>query len=829
MRRGILSASAVAAFLGVLLLLAALPAVAQSSDNQCSEPGCNAKACLPNCGITSGAPQSCPYQVFGNDLKNPRQVLPGKDGVLHLEFVTRVVEPACVPTYGLQAFACAPGNCPGGCQCTPPATYDPTTNTCSDKSGPTCSAGNQWTMLRFPLRMYGTSIDPSRPIDPDNADDSNTIYGFPGPTMRVRKSSAPGKTDGTRLKLKLYNRLPSQNYPGDPMACNPACVVEPPAPNGGADPQKYPNGQLVCQVPPDCYHGDNVTNLHFHGTHVSPQEHSDFILLSLLPKGAENTKAHMHPHGDTVVGDYWYDINPIPWNQAEGTHWYHPHKHGSTAEQILNGMAGALIIEGPFDDWLNKYYEVPGGGQGDFEKVLVLQQVWPTINFYNTNHLAIYPPVLLVNGQASPVIRMKPGETQRWRFINATMQNGAQMELDLGQGMVWRQIAQDGVQLAEMNFICQPLYANTVAASSTIAAAAQAACAKLYPPNVAKVLQGIPFSPGNRADFLVRAPVVPGTYQVMHQIVGDLNQRVRSRLDDRAEALRAGAGLAKEVQHNLMASVAEASGGTVNFKGVAAPLFSVVVEGAPVKPRPFPLTTLDDKNCATTPKPFYCWPETPVFLRDIDPASVIDRPVVAFSMEGTAPGLQPNQFTINGDGYCPNCAGETMVLGSTEQWTVTNDSAPKHPFHIHINPFQLTGYSDPTAKAGQADQPNVSFPKPWIWWDTVALPAPVGNYDASAKNCTAQKPCMQFLTKFEDFTGEYVIHCHFLGHEDRGMMENVQVVCKNRQTEFGHPVAGREDDCVTGPFQDAACDCQDPVCLQSQCTNAAMGHGGGHH
>ena len=32
--------------------------------------------------------------------------------------------------------------------------------------------------------------------------------------------------------------------------------------------------------------------------------------------------------------------------QAPGTHWYHAHKHGSTALNVTNGMAGALIIEG---------------------------------------------------------------------------------------------------------------------------------------------------------------------------------------------------------------------------------------------------------------------------------------------------------------------------------------------------------------------------------------------------------------------------------------------------------------------------------------------------
>jgi FtsP/CotA-like multicopper oxidase with cupredoxin domain len=31
-------------------------------------------------------------------------------------------------------------------------------------------------------------------------------------------------------------------------------------------------------------------------------------------------------------------------------------------------------------------------------------------------------------------------------------------------------------------------------------------------------------------------------------------------------------------------------------------------------------------------------------------------------------------------------------------------------------------------------------------------------------------------TRFSDYTGQYVLHCHILAHEDRGMMELVEVV-----------------------------------------------------
>lgn len=39
-------------------------------------------------------------------------------------------------------------------------------------------------------------------------------------------------------------------------------------------------------------------------------------------------------------------------------------------------------------------------------------------------------------------------------------------------------------------------------------------------------------------------------------------------------------------------------------------------------------------------------------------------------------------------------------------------------------------------------------------------------------------------SRFVDFTGEYVLHCHILIHEDRGMIQLIEVVPD--QTEYIH-------------------------------------------
>ncbi len=46
------------------------------------------------------------------------------------------------------------------------------------------------------------------------------------------------------------------------------------------------------------------------------------------------------------------------------------------------------------------------------------------------------------------------------------------------------------------------------------------------------------------------------------------------------------------------------------------------------------------------------------------------------------------------------------------------------------------------------------------WHDTVVVP---------------RFGSVTFRSRFEDFTGRYVLHCHMINHEDLGMMQIVEV------------------------------------------------------
>ena len=117
-----------------------------------------------------------------------------------------------------------------------------------------------------------------------------------GPVIRVRP--------GTTFKIRVHNDLAEGKPDPDPTGTLPGDI--------GATFEKP--------------HGLCTTNLHTHGLHVSPSGDADDIFRLIEPK-CNRTFTY------TIKSDH-----------PSGTFWYHPHKHGSVAYQLSNGLAGALIV-----------------------------------------------------------------------------------------------------------------------------------------------------------------------------------------------------------------------------------------------------------------------------------------------------------------------------------------------------------------------------------------------------------------------------------------------------------------------------------------------------
>ena len=70
------------------------------------------------------------------------------------------------------------------------------------------------------------------------------------------------------------------------------------------------------------------TNLHTHGLHIVGDGDGDDITRVV--------------QGGNTCLDYTWDIAA---DHPGGTHWYHPHYHGKTNEQVAGGAFGMIIVE----------------------------------------------------------------------------------------------------------------------------------------------------------------------------------------------------------------------------------------------------------------------------------------------------------------------------------------------------------------------------------------------------------------------------------------------------------------------------------------------------
>ncbi|MEO0484876.1 MAG: multicopper oxidase domain-containing protein [Pseudomonadota bacterium] len=113
-------------------------------------------------------------------------------------------------------------------------------------------------------------------------------------------------------------------------------------------------------------------------------------------------------------------------------------------------------------------------------------------------------------------------------------------------------------------------------------------------------------------------------------------------------------------------------------------------------------------------------------------------------------------FRIDGEQYS-GAPRHVVTLGTSEEWTVENNTAAVHAHHIHVNPFLVTHIN------GRELAPTDPLRR---WQDTIALPFSTNDGPGT----------ITYKTRFETFTGKFVLHCHILRHEDRGMMQTVEVV-----------------------------------------------------
>jgi FtsP/CotA-like multicopper oxidase with cupredoxin domain len=111
-----------------------------------------------------------------------------------------------------------------------------------------------------------------------------------------------------------------------------------------------------------------------------------------------------------------------------------------------------------------------------------------------------------------------------------------------------------------------------------------------------------------------------------------------------------------------------------------------------------------------------------------------------------APGMGM-VFLINGRPYDHDRVDTRVRLGDTEEWEIVNAGVMDHPFHVHINPFQVI------SRNGRPEAIRA-------WKDVVLVRA---------------GETVRIRTRFDDFPGRTVYHCHILDHEELGMMGVLEI------------------------------------------------------
>src|ERR1700724_274757 len=178
----------------------------------------------------------------------------------------------------------------------------------------------------------------------------------------------------------------------------------------------------------------DMTNLHFHGLPVSPNSPQDDV-LGMLAK----------------PGQVLHYSAKIPRDHPPGLFWYHTDPHGESHRQVLDGMSGAIVIEGmeryvPEVARLRERVIVVRGRSIEHDpNAAALRRAVEIPAKECGGQAEAVDEIFTVNGAVRPRIEIAPNERQFWRVVNASADRYLDLHLD---GQVFEIAALDGMPLA---------------------------------------------------------------------------------------------------------------------------------------------------------------------------------------------------------------------------------------------------------------------------------------------------------------------------------------------------------------------------------------------
>jgi FtsP/CotA-like multicopper oxidase with cupredoxin domain len=454
--------------------------------------------------------------------------------------------------------------------------------------------------------------------------------------------------------------------------------------------------------------GKNVlTNIHYHGLHVSPEGESDNIFRTFKPNPDPD-----NPYTSTVVLEH---------NQPRGTYWYHAHFHGISDGQVMGGLSGLIMLDGLTSLLPDDFAHVP-------ERQITLRDVQLAKNEdgsdkftedgYNilADNSQIDPAPAsthrLVNGLYKPTFTMRSGEYELWHLANI----GSDVFYKVA--LAKRKESPDKLPLDEQSFF--------VVAEDGVP--------------VWEVWSGreLLIPPGKRFDVLVLGRA-KGTYELLTLPYAQTSNNQMTKL--------------KPIPCDPPPAGPNCIGKTETLATI---------------------TTAGDSGSGPPPLPTRVAPEGDPTAKDLSdvPIADDDKKTFTFDYPGgapfraviyTGPPPEPLDKAIFDIKQMPIVA---PVLGSTQEWTLVNKTRDDHPFHIHINGFQVTKTNEVTTSNPEG---NLVDYNAHGHQDVVNIP--------KARNVNGATIDGKVVIRqhYADFDGWYVFHCHILNHEDVGMMRTIQV------------------------------------------------------
>lgn len=527
-----------------------------------------------------------------------------------------------------------------------------------------------------------------------------------GPTIETK----PGET----VRVALHNR----------MEGNPGCK---------------PDDHNV----PKCF---DYTNFHTHGLWVTPGQN---------PDGTQ---------GDNVMitidvgGNQNFAFN-IPPEHPAGTFWYHAHVHGSTALQVASGMSGALILRGDRKPTATTNGDIDTllAPMNPKERILLYQQIsyacgqingepdWNcsgkvgTINNYDQLGGSAWNEsgrFTSINGQVLPEFPgAAAGKTERWRMIHGGIAATIQVFLRAakpGAALPPKLTPVQAGQWIVDNCTGDVVHQFAIAADGLTRS-------RIVDRGADKPTT---MQPGYREDVLVTFPHA-GLYCVIDTAVPfGASQAPENRALLGIVQVAAGHDVADQ-RIWLLNQLTGAAG--LAYKGDPAVVHQV---------------TADLQNGMRTTK----FQPHKSLLGESD----VGHQDLAFTfVDNNTRGAVATKFDGSNAIAYDGSMTRTLALGTTDEWRMTSKSG-SHPYHIHVNPFQIVKILDPngvdvseTGEPGIGDMQYANLRGEWK--DSLFIKR--GGYTVVTR------------THYERFDGVFVLHCHILDHEDIGMMEKIQI-CK---------------------------------------------------